>query len=338
MAVVKADAYGHGKESVSKAIAAEVDWFGVANVTEAIAIRNSGVDNPILVLGPLLPHERAIAVDAGFGIPVSNLEEVEAFAALGSAAEPVSIHAVADTGMGRMGALEEDFPALVEAVRRHETLTLAGIASHFPVADEDEAYTREQIARFDALLEPLDLDRSVVVHLGNSAGLFGFPAELTHDSALVRAGLALYGISPLGEPSQGTLLPAMSLISHLTLIRELPAGCSINYGRAFITDRPTRVGTVGLGYGDGYPRSLSGNDADVWIAGARCRVLGRVTMDQIVVDLTDAPGTVEVGTPVELFGRNIPVTELAEKAGTISWEILTGITSRVARVYRQRAQ
>lgn len=332
MAVIKADAYGHGKVPVAIGIANEVDWFGVASISEAQAIREAGVSTPILILGPILPQERELAVKSGFGIPISSLEEVEAFALLGTEDSPVPIHAVADTGMGRMGALESDFPAVVKAIQKADTLTLEGVASHFPVADEDRDYTEEQIERFDSLVESLKLDSQVTIHLGNSAGILGFSEDLA-SSTLVRAGLALYGISPLGEPSQEKLKPAMSLISHITLIRDLPAGRSINYGRTFVTDQPMRVGTVGIGYGDGYPRSLSGKEADVWIAGHRCPVLGRVTMDQIVVDLTEAPTEIEVGTPVELFGSHISVTEIAEKAETIQWEILTGITSRVARVY-----
>jgi alanine racemase len=165
-------------------------------------------------------------------------------------------------------------------------------------------------------------------HLLNSAGLLGYGRGACN---LARPGLMRYGISPLPE-FQDRLATVMTLKSRVTLARMLPAGHGVSYGRQFVTTRPTRVATVGIGYGDGYPRHVSGKGADVWIQGRRCPILGRVTMDQIMVDVTEA-AEVREGDEVEMIGPNIPVTEIAEKAGTIAWEIFTGITPRVLRCY-----
>tara|TARA_R110002096_G_scaffold54517_20_gene140672 strand:+ start:4360 stop:5484 length:1125 start_codon:yes stop_codon:yes gene_type:complete len=330
MAVVKADAYGHGLARIVKALAGEVTWFGVANVEEGLVVAaNSG--EKVLVLGPILPHERELAVDQGFVVVLSSWAEAEAFAQFG---KPVSAHLAIDSGMGRMGCLESEVLDLVARIRDLEHVRLEGVATHFPSADEDEAYTREQIARIGELLGEIpDLSE---VHLSNSAGLLGFAGEQPF-ATLMRPGLMLYGLSPL-PALQDRLRPVMSLKSRVTLVRELPAGRGISYGRTFVTSKPVQVATVGAGYGDGYPRHLSNQGAEVLINGKRCPVLGRVTMDQIMVDVSGLDPLPGAGDEVVLIGeqersgRPILATEIAEKAGTISWEILTGITQRVKRV------
>nr|MCU0796231.1 alanine racemase [Akkermansiaceae bacterium] len=205
---------------------------------------------------------------------------------------------------------------------------LDGIGSHLPSADEDEAFTRGQCQRFGEIVESLGgRGRFRWIHLSNSAGLLGYP---TGPCNLVRPGLMTYGISPLPGHAE-RLRNVMTLKSRVTLVRRLPAGHGVSYGRTYITTRPTDVATIGIGYGDGFPRSLSGKDADVFIGGQRFPIIGRVTMDQIMVDVTDSP--VRTGDEVELFGPNIRVDEVAAKAGTIAWEILTGITPRVTRIH-----
>lgn len=338
MAIVKADAYGHGLEHVVTALANEVEWFGVANVREAQRTRvAAGSEVPVLILSPPTPGEIEAIVTGRFSASVSTPEEIVAFAA---AAEKLKIdaklHAVADTGMGRMGAQGEAFQDLAKQISETPGCLLEGLETHFPSADEEPDFTTDQIKDFQRLIKSIDRDEHCEIHLGNSAGLLGFH-DATPFATLTRPGLALYGISPF-EEKNSTLRPALSLKSQITLVREIPAGTSISYGRTFIAEKPMRVATLGVGYGDGYPRHLSGADMDVLIQGTRCRLLGRVTMDQIVIDISHLEEVPACGEEVILIGRQgeeeITVSEMAKKAGTIPWEILTGITSRVERVYR----
>lgn len=336
MAVVKADGYGHGIVEVAAALApvAEVWGFGVATLDEAQTIAGAiGNEQTVVILGPLLPEEREAVVTGGFAVEVSSEDEARAFSELGSrCGKAVSVHVTVDTGMGRMGVLPEDFSALMKCVRELDGLSLDGVATHFPSADEDAEFTRKQIAEFHELVESANLPSSVLVHAANSAGVLAFSESLnfTH---LIRGGLALYGVAPVA-PHADELKPVLKLKSRVTLVRDLPAGHGVSYGRTFITDRPTTVATVGIGYGDGYPRGLSGNGAEVLIGGHRCPLLGRVTMDQIMVDVSALETRPAAGDEVVLIGGEIGTAEIAEKAGTIPWEILTGITQRVARVYR----
>jgi alanine racemase len=336
MAVVKADGYGHGIVEVVSALAAlpRVWGFGVANLEEAQTIAAAiGEGQTVLILGPVLPEEREAAVEGGFAVGVSSENEARAFSEIGSrCGKTVSAHVTVDTGMGRMGVLPAKFSALIECVCGLNRLKLDGVATHFPSADEDGEFTRKQIAEFQTLVEGADLPPTVHVHAANSAGVLAF-SEALNFTHLVRCGLALYGVAPV-PPHAEELQPVLSLKSRLTLVRDLPAGRGISYGRTFVTDRPTTVATIGIGYGDGYPRSLSGNGAEVLIAGQRCPLLGRVTMDQIMVDVGALETRPNVGDEVVLIGDEISTTEIAHKAGTIAWEIFTGITQRVTRVYR----
>lgn len=337
MAIVKADAYGHGLPEVVAALREIADWFGVANLREARRARaaSGGRGQGILVLGPAAPEEVELLVAEGFSGAVSLIEEVAAYEAaaarLGSIAR---LHAVIDTGMGRMGCLPDQAPDLVGAIRSSLHCRLEGLASHFPSADEDRDFTLDQIARFEEIVKSLAPESGCHVHLGNSAGLIAFHEEMK-GMTLVRPGLALYGISPLPE-LESDLRPVMTLKTRVTLVREVPSGTGISYGRSFITTRDTRVATLAVGYGDGYPRHLSHSGASVLIQGRRCPLLGRVTMDQILVDVTDLP-FVARGEEAVLMGKQgdeeITAAEIARRADTIPWEILTGITSRVQRVH-----
>lgn len=338
MAIVKADAYGHGIGPVVSALANRVAWFGVANVREALVARMRAPDAGILILSPVTPQEMPAVVAHGFAASVSTPLEVSTYAAVAlSQGKVASLHAVADTGMGRMGALPEDFPDLVRLIQATAGVELGGVETHFPSADEDEDFTKKQIDCFADLVGKLTLPSGCQCHLGNSAGLLGFHSR-TPFASLVRPGLALYGISPISQGRE-LLQPVLSWKSKVALIRDLPAGATISYGRTYTTPRPMRVATLGVGYGDGYPRQLSGNGAQVLIGGLRCPLLGRVTMDQMVVDVSHLPA-VQAGDEVVLLGsqgqETITADELAEKAGTIPWEILTGITSRVERIYLEQ--
>jgi alanine racemase len=334
MGVVKANAYGHGVGIVADAIAGAVQSFGVANLEEAIELRGLLPLAPILILAPSLPDERAGVLELGLMPSISDLAEAQVYSALAMSLGVVApVHLIIDTGMGRIGMWEDEAPAFVKQVQELPGLRVAGLGSHLPSADEDEAYTREQLARFWKIATDLRARGlpDCTVHIENSAGGLGFP-ESAGD--LVRAGLMLYGSSPL-PADQPLLRQAMTWKTRITLVREVGAGRGISYGRTFITPRPMRVATLAVGYADGFRRHLTGRDADVLIRGRRCAVLGRVTMDQIVVDITGLP-EVEAGEEVVLLGRQgdeeILALEMAEKAGTIAWDIFTGIGRRVRRV------
>ncbi|WP_325099597.1 alanine racemase [Luteolibacter yonseiensis] len=331
MAVVKAGAYGHGLEEIARALATEdIAFFGVANVGEARRIRNAGVDTRIYLLGATWAEEREEIVAREWTPCISSIEEAGQFNRLAAARGiRLKVHLAVDTGMGRGGFVAENLPETLALLERLEHLEIEGLGSHLPSADEDRDFTLRQFEEFHAILASLGgASRFKWVHLANSAGLLGYSAG---DCNLSRPGLMLYGISPL-DGFQARLSTVMTLKSRVTLVRTLPAGHGVSYGRQFVTRRETRVATIGIGYGDGYPRHVSGKGADVWIRGRRLPILGRVTMDQMMVDVTDA-GDVCEGDEVEIFGPNIPVTEIAAKGETIVWEIFTGITPRVMRCY-----
>lgn len=331
MAVVKAGAYGHGLEEVARTLAtAGVAFLGVANVGEARRVAATSVTTPLYLLGPTWSGERREIVARDWTPCLSTIEEARHFDQLAAAAgKRLKAHLAVDTGMGRGGFVITDLPGLPDRLATLRNLEIEGIGSHLPVADEDRDFTREQFDRFREIIDLLGgPPRFRWIHLSNSAGLLGYDQGPCN---LVRPGLMLYGVPSLpGHPA--ALRTVMSLKSRVTLARTLPAGHGVSYGRAFVTRKPTRVATIGIGYGDGYPRHVSGNAAEVWIRGRRFPILGRVTMDQLMADVTAAPEVTE-GDEVELFGPNIPVAEIAGKAGTIAWEILTGITPRVTRIH-----
>ena len=330
MAVVKAGAYGHGLEAIAQTLAREsIAFFGVANVGEARRIAEAGVSTPIYLLGPAWEEEREEIVHRGWTPCLSTIDEARHFERLAAqAGTRLQVQLTVDTGMGRGGFLPANLPAALDQIAALPHLEIAGIGSHLPSADEDPEFTRSQFSQFEKMIADCGQENLRWRHLANSAGLLGYDQG---NCNLVRPGLMLYGISPL-PGFQAQLRNVMTLKSRVTLIRTLPPGHGISYGRCFLTNEPTRVATIGIGYGDGYPRHLSGHGAEVAIRGQRLPILGRVTMDQIMVDAGSAPDLAE-GDEVELFGPTIPVAEVAEKAGTIPWEILTGITPRVTRLY-----
>lgn len=348
LAVVKADGYGHGMVPVARALAAggEVSAFGVANVAEAAVLLEALPGVPVTIFSPVLPSERREVIRLGVMPWISSVEEArgygrayaqagaEAVATGGGPPPPLAVEIKVDTGMGRMGVLENGLDELRRTVAESSALRLAGIVTHLPVADEDDTFTDGQMARFEQIVK-------------NGHGLAGLPRRHAQNSAgiitharggcnVVRPGLMLYGSSPLPE-FQARLRPVLTLKTHVCLVREMPAGRGISYGRTFVTPRPMRVGTLAVGYADGYPRHLSNVGAEVLVRGWRCPVLGRVTMDQIMADLSALPPDIAPGEEVVLIGRQgeeeILAAELAQKSGTIAWEIFTGLTARVRRQY-----
>jgi alanine racemase len=332
LAVVKADAYGHGMIEIAKALADHVDLFGVANVNEATALRTA-LPHPVVILGPALPSERAVAVEAGFIPSVSSFEEARDFDRL-ARDKTVAINFKLDTGMGRMGVPEREALEVFKKVSALPGIEVHSVSTHLPVSNEDEAFTWGQLQRFSNLMRELRnaVPGSYKAHVLQAAGLLAFADEKFE---IVRPGIILYGISPFPE-FQSALRPVMTWKTRIALIREMPAGHGISYGRTFITPAKMRVATLSAGYADGYPRHLSNRGAAVLVQGQRCPLLGRVTMDLIMIDVSEVPG-VAVGDEVVLMGRQgdqeISCTELAERADTITWEITTRIGKRVRRVY-----
>jgi alanine racemase len=299
----------------------------VANLSEARAVFAAGTGRDIMLLSPCLPAERQAAVEEGFIVTVSSAEEAAGFADCGNA----RVNFKVDTGMGRVGAWWEtagqELRHMAGRVRVHS------ISTHLPSSDEDADFTRTQLEGFGRLVETLrHTAPDAKIHSLNSAGIMRFPE---HAAGIVRAGLILYGSSPLPDIAR-QCQPALTWKTRVTLTRELPAGTGVCYGRTFITPRPMSTAVLAIGYADGFPRQVSGKGACVLIRGARCPVLGRVTMDQIVVDVS-AAGEIGAGEEAVVIGsqgrETITAEELAAQADTISWDIFTGIKGRVTRIY-----
>lgn len=342
MTVVKADAYGHGlKQIAALLMQSGTDVFGVANLAEARVIRSVGKGWPILMLGACLPDEIETAVRDEVMPTISSLEEAQAFAAAAEKfRKTVVVQVKVDTGMGRLGVAVERAVELIQEIQAQSALKLEGIYTHFSSAEDDAEFSRRQVARFQKLLTDLAAEgiRPPLIHANNSAALLHEPEAMFN---LVRPGLLVYGIVPEGRRRNESglekkLRPALAWKCRVGLVKEIMAGTALSYGHTFIARKKMRVATITAGYGDGYFRAGS-NRAQVLVGGRRCRVLGRVTMDQMMVDVSRVK-TVAVGDEAVLIGRQgaeeITASELAGWCGTIPWEVLTNITYRVPRLYR----
>ena len=329
IAVVKADGYGHGGPEAARTLAPFAEQFGVATLGEARAVRAAVADKDILILSPCLPDEREEVVREGFIPVVSSTAEAKAYAHL-SQGKPVQIHLCIDTGMGRIGVWQDDAIKTAQEIAAIEGIGVESISTHLPVADSDADFTAQELVGWEKLVAQLrPIFPKAKFHALNSAASLERPQ---HSADRVRPGLALYGISPL-PAFQELLKPVMTLKTHITLVRDVGPGRGISYGRDFITEKPMRIATLAMGYADGYPRQTSNKGAQVLIRGQRCPILGRITMDQFMVDVTDLPRDVAPGEEVVLFGRQgdeeIAVGEVAAWAGTITWDILTPFGKRV---------
>ncbi|HXG48629.1 MAG TPA: alanine racemase [Methylomirabilota bacterium] len=342
LTVVKADAYGHGLKQIAACLMRSgTDIFGVANLAEAQSLRAVGPGWPVLMLGACLPHEIEAAVRDDIRPTVSSLAEAHAFARVARRrGRTVSVHLKVDTGMGRLGAPVASAVELAGRIRALPSLRLEGIYTHFASAEDDPAFTALQLRRFANVLTAVRKAGLEVplVHASNSAALL-YEREARFN--LVRPGLLVYGVMPPGRrrPPRdlaNRLRPALSWKARVCLIKEIGPGDSLSYGRMFTASRRMKVATVSAGYGDGYLRAAGGR-AQVLVGGRRCAVLGRITMDQMLVDVSRVP-RVAVGDEVVLIGRqggqSISATTLAGWAGSIPWEVLTSITYRVPRLYR----
>ncbi|HXS28345.1 MAG TPA: alanine racemase [Steroidobacteraceae bacterium] len=325
MAVVKANAYGHGLVPTALALP-EADAFAVARLEEGIALREAGVRQMIVLLeGVFSAEQLEEAAERRFEIVVHDPLQVALLERYAGAHRFV-VWLKIDTGMNRLGFRAEEFPAVLTRVQGLSTKPAeVRVMTHLARADErDCPVTRRQIERFDALTAHLGLTRSI----GNSAGILGWEHGC---GDWVRPGLALYGISPFQLESSGEfgLIPAMTLASTVITVRRVPRGETVGYGGTWSAERDSRIAILAGGYGDGLPRCLA-TGTPVLVNGRRAPLVGRVAMDMIAVDVTELP-EVEVGTRCVLWGRGLEVTEIAAHAGTIAYELLCGVRARVPR-------
>ncbi len=330
LGVVKADAYGHGAARVARALEDEkADWLGVSSVEEGVAARRAGVRLPVLVLGSLYPFESFDACAAFKLTP--TIASLEGARRLVESAErrryKLACHVKVETGMGRIGVSVAAAAAVLGLLSKSKRVRPEGLYSHLACAESDEAFTRGQLAAFKAAV---DAARAAGVevplkHLANSQGALRYP-ESHWD--MVRPGLALYGLMPPFEP-------VLSLKTRLVFLKRVPAGTRLGYGATFTTARPSSIATLPIGYADGVARGLS-NRGEALVRGRRCRIVGAISMDMLMVDVTDVPA-VAVGDEAVLIGGQgrgrIDASEPARALGTIPYEIATGLAARVPRRY-----
>ncbi len=337
LTVIKADAYGHGMLPIAKLLVREkVDFIGLSNLSEGITLRKAGIKTPVLLFETTLAEQAKDIIDHRLTPTVCTLELAAALNRY-AGKRKVDIHVKIDTGMGRLGVWHEEALDFIEKLSRFSNLRIQGICTHFPSADTDRAFTQKQIQQLSTLVGQLKRSGLKIscVHAANSMGLAGYKAPILN---LARPGLMLYGLYPRSElEKKVTLRPAMSVHSKIIFLKRIEKGRSVSYGRTFIAPRPMTVATLPIGYSDGYLRGLSGK-ADVLIGGRRCPVLGRVTMDQIVVDVSKVKNP-RLGMPVVILGKQgknkICAHELAQLAHTIPYEIACSLGSRLPRVYKK---
>lgn len=342
-AVVKADAYGHGARAVASCLAEEraVAGFAVSLIEEGSELRDAGIAHPILVMGPALAGGYDEIVGKNLTPVISDIADLHGLArAARDRGKRVRVHLKVDTGMGRLGVRPERFEELLRRIGALPALEVTGLMTHFACADTDDpadpdCMTFAQLAVFDRALAQARAHGLRVrwQHTANSSGALFFPAARRD---LVRCGLALYGNSR--QPAQGELAQCVRLVSHVTQIRDVPAGSAVSYGALWKAPRDARVAVVPIGYADGVPRRLTGT-GQVLIAGRRCPLVGAVSMDIAMVDVTDLGAAAEVDAEVVLLGQQgdarITVAELASWAGLTEYEVTCGLSKRVPRVYVQ---
>ena len=336
LCVVKADAYGHGMAQVAReAELAGADWLAVAITEEGAALRRAGITLPILVLGATTPDAALQGVEAGVTLTVCTPEMVRSVEAAALKLNRMGdVHIKIDSGMCRIGCRnQEEVRSVLAALAECPHVRLTGAFTHFADADredEDMTFTRQQFDRFLELTKPLP--EGIIRHCANSAAIHRCMPEMALD--MVRAGITLYGYPPV--KTDMPVRPFMRWETEVTHVKQLQPGDTVSYGRTFTADRAITAATCAVGYGDGYHRAMTGK-AWVLIKGVRCPILGRICMDQIVVDASRVPGGVQPCDRVTLMGRDgeeeLTAEDLAAWAGTISYEILLGATDRVPRVW-----
>ncbi len=339
LAVVKANAYGHGAIGVAKFLEDKADYLAVAATDEALELRKNGVNCPILILGHIPYGDYDNIVKYNVTPTISDFYEAELLSkAAVKAGVTAPLHIAVDTGMNRIGfKCDKNSVEEIKKIKTLPNIEIEGVFSHLAAADMlDKAYTKMQAEKFDEFIKTLS-DEGVnapIKHLYNSAAI----ADLEKKYDMVRQGIILYGLKPSDEVEFNNIAvpkPVMSMKTRVVQVKTLSAGESISYGCTYITEKETRVATLCAGYADGVTRVLS-NNGEVLIRGKRAKIIGRVCMDQFMVDVTDIP-EVEAGDTATIFGTDgeetISVDEIAKKANTINYEIICNINSRVTRVY-----
>lgn len=341
IAIVKANAYGHGAIPVAWHLASlGVEALGVGDSQEAIELRDAGISIPILILGAVVRGELADVVAHDIAVTIHSTERVRLLEREARrAARAVSVHLKVDTGMGRLGCAPHRAVEIARHILASEYLRMEGFCSHFSsVGPGDAGYTEMQLSRFENVSRAI-LQAGIPLPPRHAAASAAILSGIARGLDLVRPGIALYGIAPAPGMGEG-LRPALSLKTQVIFLKDHPGGSAIGYNREYRTSRRSRIATLPVGYNDGYPFHLGGR-AEVLIRGRRAPVVGRISMDYLTVDVTQVPG-VCVGDEVVLIGESggerILASELADRAGTIVYEILTRLGRRVVRVYRGGAR
>jgi len=340
MGVIKADGYGHGILPVARVLDEEgIRHFGVARLDEGIQLREEGHRARILVLGAPAPAQVPRYADYDLDLTVPSAEVAAAVVRHARPDAELRVHVLADTGMGRLGLAPDDVPAVTSRLAETPGVTLAGLWTHFATADAPgSSFAQTQLERFQAVVDNLDVPVEHI-HAANTGALLTI-GEPAHDfsPSLVRSGIALYGLAATPElATRLDLRPAMQFTAEVTQLKTVPAGTPISYGSHWQAPRRTRIATLGVGYGDGYPRLCSGR-ASVWIGGASCPIVGTICMDMCMVDLgpPDRPPAtnVDLGDEAVLFGPEGPtIYDVARWSETIPYEICCGVSPRVPRRY-----
>lgn len=333
MGVVKADAYGHGAIETSQYLESKgLDWLGVANIAEAKILRQFGRKLPILVLGSVFKEQIYVALKYNIELAITSLKSLEDIITESKKVNKQAfVHLKIDSGMGRVGVRLENLESVLNLLKNTDNIVLKGVFTHFAESEVANGFTNNQINEFEKALEIINKYgfKNFVIHASNSSGIIVHPRAYFD---MVRAGIAMYGIS---DPIDINLKPVMSLKSKIINIKEVPAGNTLGYGRKYTTTRDSLIGIIPVGYADGLPRVLS-NKQDVLIKGKRFPLVGNISMDQCMVDLTDL-NSIEIGEQVTLLGTSgentIRPEEWASKSYRISYEVLCGFGNRLPRVY-----
>lgn len=338
MAVVKADGYGHGAVAVAKTLEGRADYFAVADISEAKELRENGIKTPILILSYTSPYQYEEMIELDITATVYSLDDAKVISDTAvKLGKNAVIHIAVDTGMSRVGFKDcKESAETVKAVSELDNIVIEGLFSHYACADcADKSSAAEQKKRFDnfiSMLEEIGVDIPIK-HICNSAGAI----DLDDHYDMVRLGISIYGLYPSTELSRATLdlEPAMEVVSHIIHIKEIDEGTPVGYGHTYVAPSKRKVATVCIGYADGYQRALS-NKGIVLIRGKRAPVIGRVCMDQIMVDITGIDG-VKVGDFVVVMGKNgdefLSAEELGELAGSFNYEMICTLMPRVIRTY-----
>ena len=347
MAVIKTDGYGHGAVPIAKALnKIGVYAYAIATIDEAVELRDAGVENPLLILGHVFENDLKAALECDVTLTVFAVENARVISKVaGEMGKIAKVHLKLDTGMGRLGFLPCDESAEeIAEIFEMPNIEVEGVFSHFATADEtDKTFANIQAKKYGEFVELLESRgmKFALKHLCNSAGIIDLSGDRDNTCDvkynMVRSGIMTYGLYPSEEVAKGNveLKPALSLISHVAFVKEVDSGFSVSYGSTYVTSGKTKIATIPVGYGDGYPRSLS-NKGRVLIGGEYAPIIGRVCMDQFMVDVTHIPN-VKQGDEVVLVGsqgdRRISVEEVADLAGSFNYEFVCGINKRVPRIY-----